>query len=126
MTSAKGSLLFPPNAGSRAGALCSRAGTRLRLVQTLLVALVNRRNTPVFLFVVFISDGVWNGAERVTLSLFGVGVCSVLFVYFYHLLSACLSVRILDQVASLSLKTSGVESFFFQGTAFLYGKQAIS
>lgn len=74
-----------------------------------------------FLFVVFISGGVWNGAERVTLSLshFGVGVCSVLFVYFYHLLSACLSVRILDQVASFSLKTSGVESFFFKEQHFL-------
>lgn len=53
----------------------------------------------------------WSGASD-SLSLFGVGVCSVLFVYFYHLLSACLSVRILDQVASFSLKTSGVESFF--------------
>lgn len=95
VTSAKDSLLFPPNVGSRAGALCSRAGTRLRLVQTRLVALVNRRrNTPVFLFVVFfISAGVWCGMKR---SDWRSGVCLGLFVYFYHRLSVYLSVGILD------------------------------
>lgn len=54
----------------------------------------------------------WSGASD-SLSLFGAGVCSVLFVYFYHLLLACLSVGILDQVASFSLKTSGLKSFTF-------------